>query len=185
MPSRVVGPADESAVVPKDYPARVRRMLLLLAVLALTACGSKSTSTTVATTTATPPPPGPGKVLYAGGDWAVVVNDGKAAAYHRVGGAWQADRSGRVQVRVLGPKPGTKAAKIPQVAVELSATKPLVESALWIDGEELLAKGGGLTPTKGTIYGAPAAPLAKGEHTAVGYGRTGTSGTAVAWTFRV
>lgn len=160
-------------------------MLLLLAVLALAACGSNSTSTTTVETTTAAAPPGPGKVLYAGGDWAVVVHAGRAAAYHRVRGAWRADRSGRVQVRVLGPKPGTTVAKIPQVAVELSATKPLVESALWVDGEELLAKGGGLTPTKGTIYGAPAAPLAKGEHTAVGYGRTGTSGTAVAWTFRV
>ena len=157
-------------------------MLLLLAVLALTACGSKSGSSTTTTAAASP---GPGEVLYAGGDWAVVVDKGKAAAYHRVAGSWRADRTGRVQVRVLGPKPGSTVAKIPQVGVELSAKKPLIESAIWVDGEELLAKGGGLTPTRGTIYGAPAAPLAKGAHTAVAYGRTGTSATAVAWTFRV
>jgi len=46
-------------------------------------------------------------------------------------------------------------------------------------------KGGGLTPTKGTIYGAPVAPLARGEHLAVAYGRTDATGTAVAWMFRV
>ena len=34
---------------------------------------------------------------------------------------------------------------------------------LWVDGTELLEKGGGLTPTRGTIYGAPSAPLAHGQ----------------------
>ena len=38
---------------------------------------------------------------------------------------------------------------------QLSAGSPLVESGLWVDGVELLEKGGGLTATKGTIYGAP------------------------------
>ena len=47
----------------------------------------------------------------------------------------------------------------------------------------LLEKGGG-TPTNGTIYGAPL-KLSPGEHTAVGYARTGFSGSAVAWTFTV
>ena len=45
-------------------------------------------------------------------------------------------------------------------------------------------KGGG-SPRTGTIYGAPAAPLAPGPHVAVAYGRTATAATAVAWTFRV
>jgi hypothetical protein len=56
---------------------------------------------------------------------------------------------------------------------------------LWVDGVELLEKGGGLAPTKGTIYGAPAAPLTKGKHTAIAYARTGTHALAVAWTFSV
>ena len=64
---------------------------------------------------------------------------------------------------MLGPKPGsTGNPRTPQVAAALSAGDELAESALWVDGVELLEKGGGLTPTKGTIYGAPAAPLAKG-----------------------
>ena len=54
-----------------------------------------------------------------------------------------------------------------------------------MDGQELLEKGGGLTPKRGTIYGAPAAPLRRGMHTAVAYARTATHGHAVAWTFRV
>ncbi len=80
-----------------------------------------------------------------------------------MGGAWQPDRSGRVKVEILGPRPGATVAR-PQVAAELSATTQLVESGIWVDGTELLAKGGGLTPTRGTIYGAPSAPLAPGKH---------------------
>jgi hypothetical protein len=48
-----------------------------------------------------------------------------------------------------------------------------------------VVKGGGLTATKGTIYGAPGAPLTKGTHVAVAYARTDEHATAVAWSFRV
>jgi len=159
----------------------VRRPLLLLAVVAaLAGCGGSATK---------PPsvagPPGPGTVLYDAGVWAVVVDGGRATAFHRVAGTWRADRSGAVQIRILGPKPGEKVAATPQVAAELVAHSRLVESSLWVDGNELLVKGGGLTPDRGTIYGAPDAPLAPGTHVAVAYGRTGTHATAVAWTFRV
>jgi hypothetical protein len=87
-------------------------------------------------------------------------------------------------VRILGPDPGTKADPTPQVAAEISAADPLAESGLWVDGEALDVKGGG-SATKGTIYGAPAAPLEPGTHVAVAYGRTARNGTAVAWTFTV
>ena len=126
--------------------------------------------------------------LYVGGDWAVASvrtrRGAYAAAFRLVGGRWRADLSRRVKLRVLGPEPRAKAAKTPQVAAEISAPAPLVESGLWIDGEPLDVKGGG-TATKGTIYGAPAAPLAPGTHVAVAYGRTATHGTATAWTFSV
>ena len=61
---------------------------------------------------------------------------------------------------------------------------PFVESALWVDGTQLQLQGGG-TPTRGTIYGAPAANLRPGDHVAVGYARTSSTGTAVAWVFKV
>ena len=73
----------------------------------------------------------------------------------------------------------------PQVAAELRAPTKLAESALWVDGVELLEKGGGLQPTHGTIYGAPNAELAPGEHVAVAYARTATAGTAVTRVFVV
>jgi hypothetical protein len=85
-------------------------------------------------------------------------------------------------VRILGPE--HTATRQPQVAAEISARDDLAETALWVDGKELLVKGGG-TPRKGTIYGTTSAPLAPGSHVAVAYGRTATTGTAVAWTFRV
>jgi hypothetical protein len=69
------------------------------------------------------------------------------------------------------------------VAVALTARKPIEEAALWLDGARLIEKGGG-SPTDYTMYGAPNR-LDPGTHTAVGYARTATSGTAVAWTFTV
>jgi hypothetical protein len=145
----------------------VRRIALLVAVaVVLAGCGSSSSS----------------KPLYESGDWRVVVNKDSAIAEHRVDGKWQADTSGSVHISILGPH--ATAAATPQVAAELSASSPLVESGLWVDGTELLEKGGG-TSTRGTIYGAPPAPLAKGPHVAVAYARTATHATAVAWSFRV
>ena len=162
----------------------MQRIAIVAAVLLLAGCGGSSTDSTTTSTAAGPPKP-PGNALYAGGDWAVSVSRGSATAYHLVGATWRADRSGRVKIAILGPKRGARAAAVPQVAVELSAPKPLVESGIWVDGRELPVKGGGLTPTRGTIYGAPAAPLAKGVHTVVAYGRTDETASAVAWTFRV
>jgi hypothetical protein len=159
---------------------------LLLLAFAAAGCGSAKTSST--TTTAAPPPDPAAAIegsetLYQGGAWAVVVNGDRAVALHLTGGEWEPDRSGRVRVTFLGPT-GT-VAPISQVAAELTAKTPLVESGLWIDGAELLVKGGGLTTKRGTIYGAPSSALARGKHLAVAYARTATAATAVARVFRV
>lgn len=148
----------------------LRRLALLFAALVLAGCGGSSASR---------------QTLYAGGDWKVVLDGDNATAFHQAAGTWKADTSGAVKIRILGPDPGSAAAARPQVAAELSAAKPLIESGMWVDGQELTAKGGGLTPTKGTIYGAPGSPLAKGKHVAVAYARTAEHATAVAWSFRV
>ena len=161
----------------------MRRLGVLALVAVLAACGSSSH--TAGTTTATVPKPGPGEVVYQGSRWSVVVDHGKAQALHLVGGEWVPDTTKAVRISILGPKPASTAAATPQVAAELFGTTPLVESALWVDGQELLEKGGGLNPKRGTIYGAPSAPLARGTHTAVAYARTATHAAAVAWTFRV
>ncbi|HET7127578.1 MAG TPA: hypothetical protein VFJ93_00710 [Gaiellaceae bacterium] len=153
--------------------------LLALTVIAV-GCGSSAAKPSGT------PTPGPGRVVYQGTEWAVVVERGKAVAERLVGDVWQAAPRGSVKIRVLGPEPGSKGnARIPQVAAELSAGTDLVDSALWVDGIELLGKGGGITPTRGTIYGAPAASLARGRHTAIAYARTATNALAVSWSFSV
>jgi hypothetical protein len=157
--------------------------LACLLVLALISAGCGSSK---ATPPSSPPQPGPGKIVYQGTEWAVVADGGKATAQHLVGGTWRPAARGTVKIRVLGPKPGSKHnPSIPQVAAELSAGEELVDSALWVDGAELLTKGGGLTPTRGTVYGAVTRRLRPGRHTVIAYARTATHATAVAWTFSV
>jgi len=164
----------------------VRRLLpLVFLALLASACGATKHVDVKVTTTRATPAPGPGHVLYKGGGWAVLLQGHKASAEHLVGGVWTPDRSGVVKVDILGPKPNQKVAATPQVAAQLIGNAPLVESALWVDGTELQEKGGGLNPKRGTIYGAPAAPLAAGRHVAVAYARTAAHGTAVAWVFTV
>ena len=136
------------------------------------------------------PDPGVVKTLYEGTSWAVVQvtspNDHSASAqaFELLGGKWKPDTSDNVKISILGPPRGGKATKLPQVAIEFNAPAPFIESALWVDGTELLEKGGG-SPTRGTIYGAPAKDLKPGYHVAVGYARTATTGTAIAWVFHV
>jgi hypothetical protein len=168
----------------------VRRLALVLVAVATStsACGSAKHAASTAPPPKAPPSParvlGPGaKALYRGGSWAVVTRGSTAVAAHLAGGTWHADRSGRVRIAILGPH--AAAARRPQVAVELEAPTRFVETGLWVDGSELLEKGGGLRPTDVTIYGAPDRNLARGTHVAVAYGRTQTTGTAVAWVFRV
>jgi hypothetical protein len=128
------------------------------------------------------------RTLYVSSGWSVVQStapgEAHAVAFHRVGGRWLPDRSGQVRIDILGPQPGATAPILPQVAIQFTALTPFVESALWVDGAQLQLQGGG-TPTRGTIYGAPAANLRPGDHVAVGYARTGSTGTAVAWVFKV
>jgi hypothetical protein len=154
-----------------------------LVALTLVAAGCGSSK---ARPPASPPQPGPGKVIFQGSAWAVVTDGGAASVQHLVGGAWKPAAQGTVKIRVLGPKPAsTGNPAIPQVAASLSAGSALVESALWVDGVELLEKGGGLTPKRGTIYGAPASALTRGQHTAIAYARAGAQAAALAWTFSV
>jgi hypothetical protein len=163
----------------------VRKLLALLALaVAAAGCGSKSSDSMTTTMAAAPSPAAAigGHTIYHGGDWAVVVKGDQAVALHLVGDAWRPDRTGRVKVELLGPhgvQPPTT-----QVAAQLTAPSRLVESGLWVDGVELLEKGGGLTPSRGTIYGATN-NLARGKHVVVAYARTATAATAVARSFQV
>ncbi len=182
---------------------RTLALALLLGVALLAGCGGSSKSSTSTTTTAAAPDPaaamrrliaadpaiaGSVTTLFQESRWAVVqsIAPGKAntVVFRLVKGKWVPDRSGDVKVTVLGPQPGAVAPALPQVAIEVKAQRPLVDTGLWVDGTELATKGGG-SLTEGTVYGAPAKRLKPGEHVAVGYGRTSAAGTARAWVFRV
>lgn len=184
VPGTGRGGSGVAFAAPTTLSAVRTACLLVLTAALLSGCGSSSSSTT---TTA---PPGPAAALGAGAKtlyrgsagWAVVQQGSKAVALHLVGHVWKPDRTGAVHIAILGPLRPTGPQA--QVAAEFTAPGDLAETALWVDGEELLAKGGGTT-RKGTIYGTTAAPLDPGSHVAVAYGRTATTATAVAWTFRV
>ena len=129
------------------------------------------------------------RMLFEGSGWSVVQSTSatraSAVPFRLSDGRWRADRARGVTITILGPDPGDRRAPaLPQVAMEIHAHSPFVESALWVDGTELEEQGGG-TPTNGTIYGAPAHTLRPGRHVAVGYARTTTSAAAVAWSFDV
>ena len=164
----------------------MRLALPLLAVtLVLVGCGafSRRTTTTVVLTGPAAAVGTGSTTLYRSSDgWAVVRQGSKAIALHLVHGKWRRDRTGAVRIDILGPL--RRAARQPQVAAQFSAKSDLVETGLWVDGVDLLVKGGG-TAQKATIYGTTSKPLRRGRHVAVAYGRTGTSANAVAWTFRV
>lgn len=160
---------------------RMRRLPLLVLVVVLAACGGSKHAATTSVPQQAPPP---GDVLYQGTSWAVSFSGTTATAYHLVGGKWVPDRSGDPKLDILGPKPGSSVASIPQVAFQATANTDLVDTAMWVDGVEVLGKGGGLTPKRGTIYGAPAKPLKPGAHLAVAYARDAQHANAVAWAFR-
>ncbi len=161
----------------------MRRLFVLPLVVVLAACGGSKHAATTTTSTA---PRAPGHdVLYQGAEWAVSVTGTKATAYRLVGNVWHAERSGEPKIDILGPKPGSKVGAIPQIAFQVTGKTDLADTAMWVDGTEVLGKGGGLTPKQGTIYGALQTKLKPGTHVAVAYGRTATHATAVAWVFRV
>jgi hypothetical protein len=158
----------------------VKRIGLLVAVVVLAGCGGGGSSTTSADS----PPPHKGKMLYSANGWTVTLDGTTPTLWRYVGGKWVVDDSHAVDIRVLGPEPNQVAPNPPQVAIAMRSKQPLVESALWVDDLHLFEKGGG-SPTNGTIYSAPANPLAPGKHVAVGYARTAFGGTVVAWPFQV
>jgi hypothetical protein len=158
---------------------------LLVLTVALGACGGGSkhaaTTSTTTTTTATVPDPGTAmaalikqhaavkgvvRTLYLTPAWAVVESVGPARAtalaFRLENGTWVADRSGKVKLQILGPQAASTTTAKPAVALKFMTTSPSIESALWIDGSELVERGGG-TPTRGTISGSPLHPLAPGS----------------------
>lgn len=183
----------------------MKRLALLATAVVLAGCGGGGGSKTTQTEKPVVLPPSPQqamkaliekdpalrgtvRTLYQSANWAVVQSSRRdratAFAFRLVGGHWVPDRSGKVKLQILGPQAGSTTTASPQVALRFATALPSVESALWIDGTELVERGGG-SPTRGTIYGAPVHKLQPGEHVAVGYARSRRHGAAVAWVFSV
>jgi hypothetical protein len=143
------------------------------------------------------PDDAPIAVRRPGGDWAVAWTRAQrtvegmqefaayAVALRRSGSRWLAEIAGPVKLRPLGPEPGGVGASIPQVAAEIKAPKPIVEAAIWVDGQPIDYKSGGPSTRYISMYGAPAKPLPPGRHVAVAFARAGATASAVAWTFTV
>ena len=159
----------------------MRRLALLLPVLALAACGGSS-----ATKPALGFPAGvKAQQRDVGGGWSVAWGTAGTRAYAVALHGKTVVRSADLKLRVLGPEPGSTAASIPQVAAEIRAPAPVDDSTLLVDGTPIDTKSGGPSPSYISIYGAPAAALASGKHVAVAFARAGDAGKAVAWTFTV
>jgi len=132
-----------------------------------------------------------------GGGWAVAWTVGThtaegmtetmayAVPLKLVGGRWLAEISGAIDLRPLGPDAGEQVGTIPQVAAEIKAPTPIVETSLLVDGTPLDTKSGGPSTRYISIFGAPAEPLAPGQHVAVAFARAGQDAAARAWAFRV
>jgi hypothetical protein len=139
----------------------------------------------------------PVKARQVGGGWAVAWAVGThtaegttetmayAVPLQRTGGRWLAEISPAIQVRPLGPDQGETVGATPQVAAELKAPEPIVDSSLLVDGAPLEIESGGPSSNFISMFGAPREPLAAGRHVAVAFARAGTDAAARAWTFEV
>jgi hypothetical protein len=159
----------------------VRAVLLLGVVAALAGCGGSSSKLEL------PGAPDGAKVQQRdlGSGWGVAwaTSGSHAVAAALKDGKLAGDSP--VTIRPLGPDQGERTGKIPQVAAELAAPTALVDYALLLDGEPLDVRGGGLTPQKISIYGAPTQWLDPGRHVVVAFARTDGAAKAAAWTFTV
>jgi hypothetical protein len=158
----------------------VRRLLILLAVLAVAGCGSSKQ---------TAPEGFPDGATVQrhdlGGGWEIVwATEGETgyATMERDGDAVPATG---LTLRVLGPASGETVGSIPQVAAAIKAASAISDYTLLVDGAPLDAKSGGLSQDDISVYGAPVSSLSSGRHVAVAAARAGESAAATAWVFTV
>ena len=117
---------------------------------------------------------------------AVAIASGCCHAYafpmRREHGTWKAElTSGRLQIGILGPKPGS-AGQVQQIAFEAQGTRGGATAVLYADGGTLFSKE---YPGRksSTVFANLDSPLARGHHNAVAFAARGNSAAAAAWTF--
>lgn len=117
---------------------------------------------------------------------AVAIVSGCCHAYafplRRERGQWKVElASGRLQIEILGPQPGSSG-RVQQIAFEAKGAGGGATAVLYADGVTLLSKE---YPGKksSTVFANLSSPLTRGHHNAVAFASRGNSAVAAAWTF--
>jgi hypothetical protein len=103
-----------------------------------------------------------------------------AAPMRRVDGNWRVEIFRDVEVTPVRPDPSAPAAPETEVAARVAAPRPIDETFLWVDGNEV-----DTDSTGPTVSGRPDDPLSPGTHIAVAAARAGDELGAAAWAFGV
>jgi len=125
-------------------------------------------------------------------EWAVAViagritHEGQTAygAYglpaRKEGGAWKLELGGSVAFNPLSPDEQLTTDSTPQIATELSANEPILESAIWVDRTAIESS---VSPDALLMSGAVTTPIPPGRHTAITFAATESSAGVNAFSF--
>jgi hypothetical protein len=105
-----------------------------------------------------------------------------AVALRLEGKKWKLELRAPIRIRPLRPDPGEKLVERTQLAAEVKAPAAIEEGGIWLDGEAVPGRAGGLTPRAQTMY-AESGSLDAGQHSVVAFASAGDNARAVAWTF--
>ncbi len=125
-------------------------------------------------------------------EWAVAViaghitHEGETAygAYglpaRKEGGAWKLEVGGSVGFNPISPDEQLTTDSTPQIATELDASEPILESAMWVDRTPIEAI---VSPDEMLLNGEAAVPIPPGRHTAITFAATESSAGVNAFSF--
>lgn len=125
-------------------------------------------------------------------EWAVaaiagwITNEGQTAygAYglpaRKQGGVWKLELGGSVSFNPISPDEQLTTDSTPQIATELDANEPVLESAIWVDRTAIVSK---VSPDALLMNGEVTTPIAPGRHTAVTFAATESSAGVNAFSF--
>lgn len=125
-------------------------------------------------------------------EWAVAViagyitHEGETAfgAYglpaRKEGGAWKLELGGSVGFNPISPDEQLTTDSTPQIATELDANEPILESAIWIDRTPIEAI---VSPDEMLLSGEATVPIPPGRHTAITFAATESSASVNAFSF--
>ena len=125
-------------------------------------------------------------------DWAVAViaghitHEGTTAfgAYglpaRKEGGVWKLELGGSVGFNPISPDEQLTTDSTPQIATELDANEPILESAMWVDRTSIEPI---VSPDSLLMNGEVTVPIPPGRHTAVTFAATESSAGVNAFSF--